>query len=172
MITIRKLLATRSTLKEDVKSKGKIFGDTKEFPMGLRFSILPRNIGRLIDAIDKYIPANIKELEKDEYDAMLKATKETCTEEFARDTLGRRAVVLHHGCITYQHFTLRDRALIYSVHCRGMDIEKFMSDIQFILIAARVVICMCLPEGVKVSEVMVNLQVDCFHCYIKEAKKS
>jgi len=153
---------------EDVRVAGTITGDTREMPIVMSFAIAPRRLAKISRDLLKHVPGAITRLEEHEYTAMIQSACAECRKEFERDVLSRRAVVLHKGCVTYQHFSLRSGELQYVVHCRGMDVRKFLSDVRYVLDCAAEVCTTSLPRGYRVHLVSVRLLVDHFHCYLRE----
>ena len=103
--------------------------------------------------------------ERMEYEEIRQATLATCRVEFARDQLGRRAVVLHPGCLTYQHFWLRHSVLFASVHLRSLDERKLTTDLFFLLSLAQE-----LYTTYKAEQLWFQFQVDCYHRYLRSTK--
>ena len=103
--------------------------------------------------------------ERFEYETIRQVTLATCRTEFTRDYLGRRAVVLHPGCLTYQHFWLRHQVLFASVHLRSLDERKLTTDLYFLLSLAQE---LCTVH--RVEQLWFQLQVDCYHRYLRATK--
>jgi hypothetical protein len=151
-------------LEEELTGRGEAVGNTIEYPALIEFTILPADTRSLMRDLDKYIPDAVRAREASEYEHMLKQVASVTGAEFSRDELGRRAIVLHPGCITYQHFTQRRGDLWVSVHMRGCDLRKFVSDVRYMIGAAVQVSVTRRPERYHFT-----LHVDCLHYYTVEA---
>lgn len=132
----------------------------------MEYAIPPSLLQALIDNLTPNIPEDVIEREAEETKELLKAVYTICSNEFYENIHSRRAVVLHKGCMTYQHFVVRHGGLSASVHMRSGDLRKFLADFQYILKAIKHVIDHCLPEEhKKIAYVNLRLTVDCFHRY-------
>lgn len=146
--------------------QGKKVGDTfegrAEFP---ELMIGPKDLDSMIDQLGRLVPDEVKEREAEEYSALIKQAMDVCANEFDRDPLGRRAVVIHPGCITYQHFFLRRGSLSHVVHMRGMDIRKLHSDLQLFLRTEKAILDTLGSPDIHL--VRLKVTVDCFHFYTR-----
>lgn len=150
-----------------LKKNGSIVGDTKEQPVNGSFVIPPLNITAIIDNLKPRLPADVIAREEQEYNEIIEASVKICMAEFGRDVNSRRAVVVNSGCVTYQHFYLRDNTLYHIVHMRGQDIRKFRSDFWLIFRIQQAILKASLPSEYVVKQVNLRWEVDSFHAYIK-----
>ena len=156
----------------DLHKHGSKIGNTTEYPLNIDISMNFCNIVECINLLKTYVPQKVMELEAVEYEHLQKQAVGVCLREFFRDRNSRRAVVNHPGCITYQHFMLRDNALIYVVHMRGIDTWKAAADIEQFLWTAIAIREHCIPEQnlkpMKPDMLMLSIIIDSYHCYYDE----
>lgn len=161
---------TLNYFRKYVQNHGLKIGSTMETigPPALRLVLNHRDLEDWICDLQPLISPAIERLERREY-AMLKlAAKKAVRFEFVRDPLSRRAVVLHHGCITYQHFALRGGMLYYIVHCRGLDLAKLPSDLQlFCKIGQAALRAASMVQPTILDTLLLQISVDCLHEYLE-----
>lgn len=167
LVSVSDVLSLEKRLERVLKVSGLEVAGTVEGPVMAEFVAPPSAVQSIIDNLTPFVPQEVIERERDEVDDLLYTVEQTCREEFARDPHGRRAVVLHRGCVTYQHFLVRHGGLVVVVHMRGGDERKFRADFQYVLRASQVVLKGCWPLAEPPALLNIRLIVDCYHKYLR-----
>lgn len=143
---------------------GKTVDNTIERPMSGLLMIDVKDLRAIIDGLHPLLPREVLKREDDEYRKIVNAAVACCEHEFSRVINSRRAVAVNTGCLTYQHLYVRNGVLHHSVHMRGQDVRKMLSDFWLMLVIDQRVLGV-IPSEVYMHAVHLAWMVDCFHAY-------